>query len=159
MARFADFDAARKERQARREPLRPTLFGREWELPATVPAETVLIVARMIADLRDDYGELDPDAIANMNLRDDQLIAVAESAIPGDTLRAWFDKGLELEDLGDILRWAMTEWDVSGEAKKVDPDDPEQHAPPGATPGQPASGSSSSGVSSRPTSLASIGST
>lgn len=159
MARFADFDAARKERQARREPLSMQLFGRTWQLPATVPAETVLIVARLVADLRDEYGELDPEAVANMELRDDQLIAVAESAIPGDTLRCWFDKGLELDDLGDVLRWVLEEWDVAGEARKVVDDDPEAPAPPGATPGGFASGSSTTGHSSKPTSPANTGST
>lgn len=158
MARFADFDAARKERQAQREPLKIRLFDRDWTLPATVPAETVLIVARLIGDLRDEYGELSPGAVETMDIRDEQLVAIAESAIPDDTLKAWFAKGLEVDDLGDVLRWAMGEWDVAGQAEKADLD-PEVPAPTGATPGPSASGSSTIGRASRPTSLASTGST
>lgn len=154
MARHIDFDAVRKERQA--EPITITLFGKVWTLPPSVPAQTVLLVARLLSDLQDDAGDID---ISSLELTPGAVADIAESCVPSDVLRAWFAEGLELDDLGGILTMLLTEWNVAAAARSTLEDSlPEQPAPTGASSDPSASGSSTAGTSSRPTSPASTAS-
>lgn len=154
MARHFDFDAARAERRA--EPITVTLFGQVWTLPATVPAQTVLVTARLLADLADEHGDVD---INSLELTPGTVAAIAESCIPAETLTAWFAKGLELDDLAEVLKTVLEEWNVASAAlTTIEEGLPEGPAPTGANSNGSPGGSSSAGRSSRPTSLASTGS-
>lgn len=154
MARHFDFDAARAERQA--EPITVTLFGKVWTLPATVPAQTVLVTARLLADLADEHGDVD---IKSLELTPGTVAEIAESCIPADVLSAWFDKGLELDDLAEVLKMVLEEWNVASAAMQTMEEGlPEAPAPRGANSNGSPGGSSTHGRSSRPTSPVSTGS-
>jgi hypothetical protein len=152
--RHIDFDAVRAERLA--EPITITLFGQDWTLPPSVPAQTVLLVARLLSDMQDDHGDVD---ISGLELTPGTVADIAESCIPTPVLQGWFAEGLAVEDLGEILTMLLTEWNVAAAARiTVEDGLPEQPAPTGANSDPSASGSSTTGRSSRPTSLASTGS-
>lgn len=152
MARHFDFDAGRSERRA--EPITVTLFGQVWTLPATVPAQTVLVTARLLADLTDEHGDIDIDAL---ELTPGTVAEIAESCIPADILSAWFNKGLELDDLAEILKMVLEEWNVASAAlTTVEEGLPEEPAPTGANSNIWPDGSLTGGRSSRPTSPVSI---
>lgn len=126
--RFADFDAAFAERDAK--PLLIRLYGRMWELPGVMPAEVPLKLARYMADGR---GEDE--------LNEPEKFDLAAALVPSDTLQAWMAKGLDAEQLGQILLWVLRQY----------------HSPEGGDGPElaaPVTGPSSSdtGVSSPPTS-------
>lgn len=137
MDRYADFDEAFSEEAA--EPLRIKLYGQEWELPATMPAAAVLRVTRFMAEGRD----------PEQDLTRAEHIDLAADLIPRETLNVWLAKGLDIDQLGNIVSWQMRQYlgaqdgDGQGEAQ----------APDGAP-----SSSSNGGDSSKPTSPASTGS-
>ena len=89
-ARYIDFDAARAERK--KTPLIVKLFGREWELPSSLPADVPLDVARM-------YEEKGPNAAVSEN----SLLALMSRAIPEDLFEQWCELGLDAEDYGELL--------------------------------------------------------
>lgn len=136
--RYVDFDAAFSEEDAT--PLRIKLFGKEWELPATMPAAAVLRVVRWQADGRDVEQELSKS----------ELIALAGDLVPQDVLTAWQAKGLDIDQLGHIVGWQMRQYQGLLE-------DGEGPGEAGAPHGAPSS-SSNGGDFSKPTSPASTGS-
>lgn len=135
MSRFADFDAAFAEAEARREPLQVRLFGQTWSLPAAMPAAVPLKVARWKAEGRSED-----------NLTEAELLDFAGDMIPGQVLDAWFAKGLDIEQLGPIVEWVMAQYMEAMPAG-------EATAPAGASPSS--TSPSNGGDSSKPTSPAS----
>jgi hypothetical protein len=147
--RFFDFDAAWAERSAARDveqraedagPIVLTLFGRPWELPSKLPAAGPLAVARLMADGRN----------VDTDLNDGELLNLATKIIPEEILHRWLGKGMDMEQLGDVIVYVLSKY-----MGKAGEDAGEAPAPDGAS----ASSSSNAGDSSKPTSLASTAST
>jgi hypothetical protein len=115
--RFRDFDEAFAEVQA--EPIRIRLYGRDWELPGSMPAALVIKVSRWSAEGRD----------LKTDLTGAELFDFAAAAIPRPVLDEWMGLGLDAEhQLPEIIRWVIGLY-----LGRDLPDGPgEVFAPPGA---------------------------
>lgn len=104
-----DFDAAWRERRARAPRVR--ILGRVYELPRSVPAKLVLFAAR--AKKRGDSGNVDPDQLADM----------LGSLLGRRNLDALLDEGLDLDQLGDVMKFCMSRYggEESGEGEAQAP--------------------------------------
>jgi hypothetical protein len=149
-SRYADFDQAFAEVDAK--PLVVRLFGRDWELPATISAAAVLKVARWMADGRSDQTLTTAEAL--------DLVA---DLVPADVLKDWFAKGLQIDHLGgnpkagtELGRRGVLMWLVEQYMADLPSDGaPGEAAAPAAGPDS----SSNDGPSSNPTSGANTAST
>lgn len=142
-ARFHDFDAATTERDAGvNDPVVVKKFGQTWELPARMPAAVPLRVARWQAEGRDQD-----------DLTEGETLTLAADIIPGEILNAWLAKGLDLDELGDIVGWVVQQYaDRDNEAAE---DAPGEATAPTEGAAAPSNSSSNDGPSSKPTSPAS----
>lgn len=95
--RFHDFDAAWTA--ADKGPLIIHLFGQDWELPGGMPAEAATTVANL-----DSVGRSAKDLSAG------EAMGFATSLIPPATLQAWFDKGIGVHQLLEVVGWLVREW-------------------------------------------------
>lgn len=68
------------------------LFGKKYKIQEGIPASYVLYLRKALRN-----GE---QAIAN-----DDLIDMAVQLVGSDTLNEWTDKGLKMDQLGDIVMW------------------------------------------------------
>lgn len=107
MGRYIDFDAARAERK--REPVVVRAFGEDWQLPASLPAAPVLdIIAK-------DSGD---------DLTPSEGIALLRQIIPSETFAAWLERGLDLDDLMDLISLVMRAYNPGGgEGEATTPSD------------------------------------
>ncbi len=88
MTRYIDFDAARAERQ--REPVVVRIFGRDWELPASLPAKVMLDVVAAQAKGVDEMTE-------------SQGAELVRALVPKDIFDAWLDEGFSVDDLVELV--------------------------------------------------------
>jgi len=94
---FKDYDAAFAEEKA--EPLIRRLYGKDWTLPAVLPAAVTLKVARWNVEGR-----------AREDLSEAEVFDLAADIVPADTLTAWTDKGLSTDRLAVILMDLIVEY-------------------------------------------------
>lgn len=92
-----DFDEAFA---AAAEPLRIRLFGRVWDLPATLPADTVLQASRHI-----DAGKIDP-----AGLKEGELVELSVSLFPERIFKEWLAQGLTIDQLIELVDWAVRQY-------------------------------------------------
>lgn len=95
--RYRDFDAFFAEKK--REPLVMKIFGEEIKLPPSMPAIVVLKLTR----LHKQYGD---DAVIPQS----ELLEMAVSILGEETLQRLCAKGLDIEQLGEIIKWAFAEY-------------------------------------------------
>lgn len=148
--RFADFDAFFAERDAAETgrpegPVMIRLYGRVWDLGTNMPAAAALRMARLGAD-----GE-----IQDLDLKDPrvacEVMALGGDLIPPPVMRAWQERGIDIDRLGEVILWAFGQFLSRDEAGG------QGEAEPPATGGS--TSSSPAGPSSRPTSASTTGST
>ena len=113
-SRFKDFDAFFAEQK--REPLRFRLFGEEHELPPALPAGVMLEILRLQAEARL-RGE-DP---ATARVPDDAVLRMAEALFGRERLDALVAKGLDVEQMAEIIRWAVQAYRAGGQGNATTP--------------------------------------
>lgn len=92
--RYRDFDAFFAEQE--REPVTFKLFGETHELPPALPATVVLKLIRM----QKEYGQMGQVPHAD-------LLEMAVSIFGDDRVNKWCEQGLDVEMLGELLKWVM----------------------------------------------------
>lgn len=140
--RFRDFDAWWDEQG--RKPLRLKIFGETHELAADLPAPLALRFTRLAQDVKE--GKRDENDAFN----ESEILEVGKALFGAGVMQGWLDRTppIGLTQLTEIVTWALDQY--RGDAE--DEDEGEAEAPAtGAT--QP--DSSSTGPSSKPTSIAS----
>ena len=90
--RFRDFDAFFSEQK--REPVKLKLYGEVHLLPASVPASVILSILRL-----QEKGEEE--------VPPEEIMKIASSLFGKEKLNSWMDKGLDIEQLGQLIQWAM----------------------------------------------------
>ncbi len=90
--RFIDFDVALAETSG--EPIVVHLYGRDWTLPADLPAKAMLKVIRMTSN---GGGELDVG----------QQLDLLSHLVPTDVLEGWLDAGLGIKSYALVIRTLM----------------------------------------------------
>lgn len=90
--RFKDFDAFFSEQK--REPVKLKLYGEVHLLPASLPASVILSLIRL-----QEKGEEE--------VPPEEVIKIASSLFGKEKLNSWMDKGLDIEQLGQLIQWAM----------------------------------------------------
>lgn len=99
--RYRDFDAAFAENQ--KEPVTLKIFGKVEELPAAMPAIVILKLMRM----QKEYGELGV-------VPEQELFDMATSIFGQGRLDEWCNKGLDIDQLGALLKWTMEQYRGGG---------------------------------------------
>lgn len=100
--KFFDFDAFMSE--VKEEPLVVRIFGKDEELPASLPADVVLSIVRRNSD---------PNAV----MTDAETFAMAER-IFGGKLQEWCDKGLTITQLEVLITNVMQMYVTKGKKSK-----------------------------------------
>jgi len=100
--RYKDFDSAWAENAS--DPLTVKVLGKKYKLPSAIPAKVVLAIARSKG--------MSPDA----ELPLDKVMELLDPFFGPGVLAEWLDKGLDVDQLGDVFKWSMAMY--SG----VDPD-------------------------------------
>lgn len=149
VGRFRDFDAYWSEQE--RIPLRLKAMGKTFNLPPSLPAAVLPRLARLEAAV--ESGETKVDSPLTLNQTED----LARAMFGPKILDELYDAGVDVEQLGDMVLWALGEYtgqDIAELAKQQQEgdDEGESTAPNGAS-----QTSSNPGPSSKPTSLASTG--
>lgn len=90
--RFRDFDAFFSEQK--REPVKLKLYGEVHLLPASVPASVIFSILRL-----QEKGEEE--------VPPEEIMKIASSLFGKEKLNSWMDKGLDIEQLGQLIQWAM----------------------------------------------------
>ena len=90
--RFKDFDAFFSEQK--REPVKLKLYGEIHLLPPSVPASVIFSILRL-----QEKGEEE--------VPPEEIIKIASSLFGKEKLNSWMDKGLDIEQLGQLIQWAM----------------------------------------------------
>lgn len=88
--KYIDFDAAVAE--AAQEPVVVLFQGQEWTLYASIPARPVLRLLRLRAEGRD-QGDLSQG----------EMISFMAEMVPPDTLEAWLDGGMTVDEMSALL--------------------------------------------------------
>ena len=113
--RFKDFDAAWAETASA--PLTVKVLGQTYNLPPAIPAKVVLALARVKSDT--------PEAEVPIG----QIMDLLEPFFGPGVLAEWLDKGLDVDQLGDVFRWSMSMY--SGvDPDAIEPVDPEAETDP-----------------------------
>lgn len=102
-----DFDAAKEEALAGREPLTMTIGGRDYEWPATTPAALQLERASLRRELRD--AGVDPDD-PSTNIPPDAQLRLFRAAIGDKRYGELLDAGQSMEDLVLIFNTLNAFW-------------------------------------------------
>ncbi len=97
-----DFDAYWAEQE--RKPIEFKLFGQVETLPPSLPATMILKMVRA----QREYG--------NKDLPESVQLDLAFSVFGEDKVQEWCDKGLTIEQLGDLMKWATEQFNP-GNAK------------------------------------------
>lgn len=152
VSRYRDFDAYWSEQE--KVPLRFKAKGKEFTLPPSLPAAVLPRIARLEAAV--EAGEM--RSTQDLSLNQTEELA---RALFGSVLDELYDLGVDVDQVGELVMWALSEYtgqDIEALAKEqAEGADAEGEA---AAPEMGASTTSSSnGPSSKPTSLASTGST
>jgi hypothetical protein len=104
-SRFKDFDQYFAEMQ--REPLRLRIFGEEHELPPAIPASVVLSFHRLQQrDRAEDVG-------------DTELLELFGAVFGQERVERWFGRGLDVEQMVELLSWAMEQYGAGQPAPKA----------------------------------------
>jgi hypothetical protein len=74
-----------------------TVYGATHQIPASIPAEVVLGVMRM-------------HQAGMSNVPDEKVISMTEAIFGIDTLDSWCKRGLTVERMGDLLTWALEQY-------------------------------------------------
>ena len=74
-----------------------TVYGEVHHIPASIPAEIVLGVLRM-------------HQAGMSNVPDEKILSMTESIFGAEKLAAWCAKGLTIERMGDLLTWALEQY-------------------------------------------------
>lgn len=90
--RFRDFDAFFSEQK--REPVKLKLFGEIHLLPPSVPASVIFSILRL-----QEKGEEE--------VPPEEIMKIASSLFGKEKLNSWMDKGLDIEQLSQLIQWAM----------------------------------------------------
>jgi len=102
--KYRDFDAAwaeKAEAEGSPQPLTFKLKGRDWQLPASIPAAVIIRILRMQKRDADDP------------VPDDEQMEMALSLFGKDQLDELLDTGLSTDELGDVILWAMGEYGLA----------------------------------------------
>ena len=100
-----DFDMFWKE--TAKEPIKFKLLGKEEELPPSLPAILMLKLLRA----QKKYGE--------NSLPEHVQMDIAFSIFGEDRTEKWANEGLSIDQLGDLIKWAMKQYNPEVEAKNV----------------------------------------
>lgn len=141
MSDVKDFDAFWAEKG--QEPLRVRVLGGEYDLPSEMPAALSLRIVRMQMEVASGQRD-DGDKVA-LN----ELEAIAEELFGKDVYRSWVEKGIGIDQLTNVLEWALAQYGGTGEEAEGEPEAPEATS----------TASSNGGRSSKPTSPANTRST
>lgn len=107
--RFRDFDAFWKEQQ--KEPVVLQVFGEEHELPAGLPAPLFLRAAKLM----EDNSEASIMDVWNL----------ATDLFGKDRMERWSEKGLQMDQVLDLMRWTIGEYmgiEIAAPGQKADED-------------------------------------
>lgn len=108
MNRYKDFDRHFEEQG--REPVVIRLFGEDWHLPASVPMKPVVMMMRVMEE-RGQESELTPQESMNF-LRD---------LVGEEVFDAWLERGIDNEQITEILYWALEQYGLNEDGENVDP--------------------------------------
>ncbi|MCL4473564.1 MAG: hypothetical protein M1455_06445 [Actinobacteria bacterium] len=99
--RYKNFDAAWQEHKGK--PLIATVLGADYELPPKLPASVVLRVIRLKNKGRN-YSDLTRE----------EIIEFAVDMIPKAVLDEWLGKGMDTDQIADIILWAFHQYQGGG---------------------------------------------
>lgn len=111
--RYKDFDAAWSETASA--PLSVKVLGKNYKLPAKIPAKVVLAMARIQS----------ADTSGNGEIPLDQVMELLNPFFGPGVLTEWSDKGIDVDQLGDVFKWAMSMYQGIDPDAPADPADPE----------------------------------
>lgn len=132
MSTFRDFDKAWAEKSSEAPSFKA--FGETFVLPKSPPVKLTLVALRA-AQKGDPDAEVPPE----------QVLDIAAMLIGKDNVKVLLDKGMDFEQLGDLVNYAKDAYT----SKDDEPDPPTAGTP------EPAEPSSPTGDTSKPTSNAS----
>jgi len=112
VARYKNFDAFFAE--AKQEPIVLRYQGETHHLPSSLPVATLLHLQRLQAG--------GPE----QKVSDQQLIKLFASVFGQDRYQKWVHGGMTLEQMMELLRWALTQY---GMAASADGEGPNAEAP------------------------------
>lgn len=92
---FHDFDAMWSEKEE--EVLEIYVYGETHYLPASVPADIVLGILRLQAN-------------GIQSVPEEQVLHMTTSIFGEERLAAWCTKGLTIDRMGDLLGWALDQY-------------------------------------------------
>lgn len=95
--RFRDFDVWDAERRG--EPVRFRVCGKDFELPATLPAIIPIRVMRLKRDYASD-SEVPPDVMTDLAL----------SLFGEEQLAVLLDTGIDIDTLAEIVGWVIEQY-------------------------------------------------
>lgn len=95
--RYRDFDAFYAEQN--REPVTIRLFGEDHNLAPSLPAAMVLKMLRM----QKEHGEL--AVVPHQEMLDMAVMLFGEKR-----LTKWSEDGLDIEQLGELIKWTMQQY-------------------------------------------------
>jgi hypothetical protein len=104
--RYKNFDAAWEESKGK--PLIVTVFENDYELPPKLPASVVMRVVRL-----KNRGRKEAD------LTREEIIEFAADMIPKDMLDQWLGKGMDTDQLAEIILWAFRQYQGGSDAGEV----------------------------------------
>lgn len=99
--RFKDFDAFFSE--TKKEPVVIKLFGEEHELSHSLPAIIMVKLLRLQKEVGNE-GEIPPHEVINM----------AEGIFGKERLDEWLEKGLTVDQLGELIQWTVQQYNGNG---------------------------------------------
>lgn len=88
--KYIDFDEAWKEQD--KTPVVVRMYGKDWELPAVLPAKVMMEVIRIQAE-----------AGPGHELNEAQLVMMINRIVPEETFAAWMESGLSVDQYGDVI--------------------------------------------------------
>jgi len=145
--KFIDLDAVLAEQADAATPLVARLYGKDWDLPGTLPAAVTM---RMLLWVErgwiNEAGEVSPDVGAL-----DQMALLAD-IVPTETMSAWCAKGLDTSQVEPVMGVIMACYEKQMEARALG------EAAAAQAKGRSTARSSKAGRSSKPTSTASTAS-
>jgi len=117
--RFKDFDSAWAETASA--PLTVKVLGQEYKLPSKLPAKVILAIARA------KYDTSNPNAEVPLG----EVMGLLEPFFGPGVLNEWADKGIDVDQLGDVFKWAMSMYQGVDPDAATDPDaEPEDETDP-----------------------------
>lgn len=100
---YKDFDAFFKEVDENRSDIKLKLYGKEYELPKKLPA-------KMVLDMMSKQKK--------GNLNQAEQFELAISVFKREDVEEWTEKGLSVDELSELIKWAMTQYTGTNTSKK-----------------------------------------